>query len=124
EEDIRDSDSLVEAHRAVSWRVVHAPSNDAIHTCGYSETSNSDGSSRYGTRAIRFSDDHLAVLVTEDDGRITRIPLEWPAPPMEPPEDMVLSPALQALRRKSQQEYEQKKANRERIEAEWRAKRT
>jgi hypothetical protein len=106
EEEIRDRDSYLEGDRSVSWRVVHAPSQEAIHTCGYSEISNSRGESRYGARSIQFSADNLAVEVTEDHGDITRIVLEWPV-----------------LQHRNKEEYERKKAQRERIEAEWRAAR-
>lgn len=120
-EEVRDSDSFVETHRSVSFIVVHEPSGDEVFRAGYSETSNADGSSVYGTTRVCFTQDERSIEVT-DDGGVRVMALEWPVEPLPPPEGMKVPEFMRRQYEADLAEYEKKLRRRAKIEGAWRKK--
>ena len=118
--EVRD-DSLLDTHHGVTWSVVHLPSGDTTATFGWTEARESGTSVRHGDKEIRFAGS--AVEIVREDGRVDRVDLVWPVPPAKTPADAQMPDGWAEYEKRLMDEYREKLASKEKLEASWRASR-
>lgn len=121
--EVRD-ESLLDTHTHVSWSVVHVPSGDAIASFGFTEAHEDGKVMRDGDREVRFSKDGKSIEVVRADGHTDTLPLEWPVPPAKIPADAQMPEGWAAYEQRLQEEYREKLALKEKLEAVWRKARS
>ena len=117
--EVRD-ESLLDTHTSVTWSLVHLPSGDATGSFGWTESREGGAVTRSGDREIRFSADGTMLEVVRNDGHTEKLPLQWPVPPAKVPADAVMPEGWAIYEQRLQDEYREKLALKEKLEAVWR----
>lgn len=117
--EVRD-ESLLDTHTHVSWTVVHVPSGDTTASFGFTEAHENGTVTREGDREVRFSADGTSIEVVRADGHTDTLALEWPVPPAKIPPDAQMPEGWAAYEQRLQEEYREKLALKEKLEAIWR----
>ena len=105
----------------MAWSLVHLPSGDTTSTFGWSEITEGGRTVRHGDRSVKFAG--AAVEVVREDGRTDTVPLVWPVPPAKTPDGETMPEGWAEFEKRLQDEYREKLATKEKLEAAFRARR-